>query len=171
MDTMEITKIVGAMAGAFLVFLLINAGSEGIYHGNSHGGDEAAYVIEVEGAEEEAEDEVEVVEVDFSEVYAVADASAGERIFRACAACHKLEDGANAIGPYLYQVVGRQIGGVDGFSYSTYLAEHGGDWTPENLNGFLENPRNWAPGTKMNYRGLPDIEDRANLIAYLDSVE
>ena len=43
-------------------------------------------------------------------------------------------------------------------------------WSPENLNGFLSNPSNFAPGTKMSYRGMGDIEDRANLIAWLESV-
>jgi cytochrome c len=42
-----------------------------------------------------------------------------------------------------------------------------GDWTPENLSGFLENPRAYAPGTSMAYNGMSDVEDRANLIAYL----
>jgi cytochrome c len=49
------------------------------------------------------------------------------------------------------------------------MAEHGGDWTPEALNAFLENPKGWMPGTKMSFAGLPDVEDRANLIAYLET--
>ena len=44
-------------------------------------------------------------------------------------------------------------------------------WTPDELNAFLENPKGYAPGTKMAYRGMNDIEDRANLIAYLDSLD
>ena len=51
------------------------------------------------------------------------------------------------------------------------MAEHGGAWTPENLNAFIENPKAFIAGTKMAYRGMPDIEDRANLIAYLETVK
>lgn len=73
------------------------------------------------------------------------------------------------MGPYLHGVVGRPIAAADGFSYSDALASLGDAWTPENLSGFLENPRSWAPGTAMAYNGMSDVEDRANLIAYLET--
>lgn len=85
MDTLEITKIIGAACGSLLIFLLIQTGSHALHSAGGHGEDHHnAYVIEVE---EEVTEEVEVVEVDFSEVYASADAASGERQFRACAAC------------------------------------------------------------------------------------
>jgi cytochrome c len=67
--------------------------------------------------------------------------------------------------------VGRDIAAADGFSYSDALASLDQAWTPENLSGFLENPRGWAPGTAMAYNGMGDVEDRANLIAYLATQE
>lgn len=171
MNTMEITKIVGATCGSLLVLLLIETGADAVIHGSGGHSDDHhnAYVIEVEGAEEAAE-ETEVAEVDFGEVYAAADAGAGEKLFRACSSCHKLEQGANAVGPYLYALVGRDIGAAEGFSYSDALAGMSDAWTPENLSGFLENPSDWAPGTKMSYRGMRDVEDRANLIKYLEGI-
>ncbi len=171
MNTMEITKIVGGLCGSLLVLLLIETGAGAIIHpASGHGDDhQNAYVIEVEDAAATTEVAAEP-EVDFGEVYAAADAAAGEGLFRACSSCHKLEDGANGVGPYLYAVVGRDIGGVDGFSYSDALAGKGEAWTPENLNGFLANPSDWAPGTKMSYRGMRDVEDRADLIKYLESI-
>ena len=66
-------------------------------------------------------------------------------------------------------VVGRDIGSVGGFGYSEVLATLEGDWTPEALSGFLEDPRGYANGTKMSYAGMDDVEDRANLIAYLQT--
>ena len=103
-------------------------------------------------------------------VFAVADADAGARVFRQCRACHKLEAGANGVGPYLHGVVGRDVGVAEGYAaYSGALTEVADVWTPENLNGFLENPRSYAPGTFMAYNGLRDVEDRANLIAYIQS--
>ncbi|MDH5797629.1 MAG: cytochrome c family protein [Paracoccaceae bacterium] len=169
-DTMTMTKIVGGVCGTLLIFLLGNWAAESLYHvgGEAHDGSaEAAYVIAVD---EGADHDEAAVEVSFEEVFAAADAEKGERVFSKCKACHKLEDGANGTGPHLYGTVGRDIGSVAGFGYSAILTELAGDWTPEQLNGFLENPRGYANGTKMSFKGLPSIEDRANLIAYLSTI-
>ncbi len=167
-DTMTATKIVGAFCGTLLIFLLGGWAAEGIYdigaegHGEEH---EQAYVIDT-GAEDGGGEEEEA-EVPFEEVFAAADPAAGEKIFRQCASCHKLD--VNATGPYLHGVVGRQIASADGYSYSASLTEMGDElaWTPENLNGFLAKPQDWAPGTKMTYNGLKDVADRADIIAFL----
>lgn len=168
-DTMTITKAGGALCGSLLIFLLAKWAGEGLYHVSAGGyGDEVvqAYVIDT-GADDAVEEVVEEGPT-FEEVFAAADAGAGERVWGKCRACHKL-DGGNGTGPYLNGVVGRPVGGADGFGYSSALAEHGGDWTPDLLNAFLENPRGSMPGNKMSFAGLPDIEDRANLIAYLET--
>ncbi|MBU2994236.1 c-type cytochrome [Octadecabacter sp. 1_MG-2023] len=168
-DTMTMTKVLGGVCGTLLVFLLGKWAAEEIYHPGGHGDHEQAYVIPVEGAEDAAPVEEGP---DFAEVYAMADAAAGEGQWRACAACHKLEPGVNSTGPALYGVVGRAVGGVADFgSYSGALNDAADVWTPENLNAFLENPRGFAPGTGMTYNGMRKIEDRANLIAYLDSLD
>ena len=165
LDTMTFTKVLGGFCGALLVFLLGGWLAEELYEVGGHGDDHSqAYVIDT--GDGDAVEEV-VEEVPFEEVFAVADAGAGERLWRQCSACHRLEDGANGTGPHLWNVVGRDKGAVDGFNYSTTLAEMEGDWSPENLSGFIENPREYAPGTLMVYRGMPDVEDRANLIAYI----
>ena len=168
LDTMTFTKLVGGFCGTFLVFLLGGWAAEEIYHMGGHGDHhEQAYSIEVESEETVAE---EVEEVPFEEVFASADAAAGEGLWRACRSCHALEDGQNGTGPHLYGVVGRNVGAVDGYNYSGSLVAVADVWSPENLNGFLENPRGWAPGTAMSYSGMRDVEDRANLIAYLETI-
>lgn len=168
-DTMTFTKILGSFCGALLVFLLGKWVAEELYHnGGGHGGDHsAAYVIDT-GSNDAAAEEME--EVDFASLLAAADAGAGEKVFGKCRACHKLEDGANGAGPHLYGVVDRAIGAADGFGYSGALSEVAESWSPENLNGFLENPKGWAPGTSMGFAGLKKPEDRANLIAYLATI-
>ncbi|QJF52705.1 c-type cytochrome [Roseobacter ponti] len=165
-DTMTFTKAAGGVCGALLVFLLGKWAAEELYHVDSHG--EASYVIEVEDDADTAE--VEEV-VDFATVLASASVDDGAKVFRKCSACHKLEQGANGVGPYLYGVVGRGIGAADGFSYSETLAGMDGDWTPENLSGFLEKPSSWAEGTSMGFAGLNKVQDRADVIAYLDSLD
>jgi len=169
-DTMTLTKSVGALCAALLVLLLGGWAAEGLYDIEHHGDDHVrGYVIalaDTEGAVEE-----EAIEVAFADVYAIADAGAGERLWRQCSACHALEAGTNGVGPYLHGVVGRAKGAVAGYGYSDVLASMGGEWSPENLSGFIENPRAYAPGTAMAYNGMRDVEDRADLIAYLATIE
>lgn len=168
-DTMFWTKVVGGFCGTFLIFLLGGFFAELIYHPPSaHGDEEHAQAYTIDTGEDDAPEE-EVEQIAFADVYANASADEGSGLFRQCQACHKLEDGANGVGPHLYGIVGRQVASVDGYSYSGALAEVAEVWTPENLDGFLRAPKDWAPGTKMSYSGMKDVEDRANLIAYLES--
>ncbi|MBL4813101.1 MAG: cytochrome c family protein [Rhodobacteraceae bacterium] len=170
-DTMTSTKILGGLCGTFLVFLLGGWVSELIYSGGGHGdGHAQAYVIPVAG--EDGHDAAPVEEGPaFEEVYAMADAAAGERVFRNCRACHSLEEGKNGTGPSLYGVVGRNTGTLDGFDFSGSLVAVVDVWTPEQINDFLTNPKSYAPGTAMGYNGLRSPTDRANLIAYLDALD
>ena len=164
-DTMTFTKAAGGICGALLVLLLGKWAAEVLFHVESHG--EASYVIEVESGGEVAE----VDAVDFETLLASASVEDGAKVFRKCSACHKLVAGENGTGPYLYGVVGRAKGAADGFGYSDALASMGGEWTPENLSDFLEKPSSYAPGTSMSFAGLKKIDDRADLIAYLDSLD
>ena len=95
-----------------------------------------------------------VVEPDFSELLAAADLEKGAKVFAKCKACHKLETGANATGPYLTGIVGRDVAMAEGFKYSDPMKELGGQWTPEQLNAFLAKPKTMVPGTKMSFAGL-----------------
>ena len=175
LDTMTATKIMGALCGTFLVFLLGKWVAEEMYHVGGHGGHgddhgpKQAYIIEVE--DESTGDDVAEEVVPFAEIYAAADASKGESAFKACRSCHKVDDGANGTGPHLYGLVGRAVGAVDGYSYSGNLVKVAETWGPEELNAFLESPKSYAPGTKMAYNGMRKVEDRANLIAWLDSLD
>ncbi|MEM6888048.1 MAG: c-type cytochrome [Pseudomonadota bacterium] len=165
LDTMTFTKAAGGICGALLIFLLGQWAAESLYHVEAHG--DASFVVEVAGAEST---EVEEEEVDFGALLAAADPDAGERQFRKCSACHKVEDGANGAGPHLHGIVGRDIASVGAFGYSETLGGLEGDWTPEKLSGFIEKPSDYAPGTSMGFAGLRDAEDRADLIAYLQTV-
>ena len=167
LDTMTITKAFGSLWGAMLVLLLGGWAAEGLYNVDRHGEDHVRGYVIIQEEADMAELEQEVVEIAFADVYAAADAGAGERLWRQCQACHALNPGQNGVGPYLHGVVGRPKHSAEGFSYSDALLSQDGDWTPENISAFLENPRGYAPGTAMAYNGMSDVEDRANLIAYL----
>lgn len=171
-DTMTFTKVLGGFCGALLIFLLGNWAAEILYHTGpkGHGDDHAqqAYVIEVEGEDEDAAEEEGP---DLETLIAEADLGKGERVWGKCRACHKLEDGANGTGPHLFAVVNREKAAIDGFGYSSTLAEMEGAWGYAELDAFLENPKGYVPGTKMSFSGLKKPEDRANLIAYLETIQ
>lgn len=121
-------------------------------------------------AEPAAEEAAETGASDFAALLASADVAAGEKIFRRCAACHKIEDGKNGAGPHLFGVVDRDIASIEGFNYSDALKGLDGTWTPEKLSEWITNPRDFAPGNRMGFPGLKDEQDRANVIGYLQSI-
>lgn len=165
-DTMTMTKVLGALCGALLLFMLGGWAASALYTtGGGHGGEVTqAYTIDT-GAEEVTETAEEGPS--FEEIYASADAAAGEKVFSKCKACHKV-DGTDGTGPHLNGVVDRAKAHVAGFAYSDVLVGMADDsWTPENLDAYLLNPKKYAPGTKMSFAGLPKPADRANLIAWL----
>lgn len=169
-DTMTLTKVTGSVCGALLVFMFGAWAADALYHvgGEAAHGEEAvqAYSIEIAGADVAEEAAVEEGPA-FDVVLASADAGAGEKVFGKCKACHKV-DGSDGTGPHLNGVVNRAKAAVAGFGYSeSILARASEAWTPENMNGFLENPKGYMPGTKMAFAGLGKVEDRANVIAYL----
>lgn len=111
-------------------------------------------------------------EVPIATLLATADPAKGADVFKKCAACHTVvQGGANGIGPNLYATVGEAIAtGKGGFAFSDALKAKGGKWDFDSLNAWLTNPRAFASGTKMTFAGLPNAQDRANVIVYLNSM-
>ena len=106
---------------------------------------------------------------DVMTLFASVSLSDGEKIFKKCAACHSIaKGGANKIGPALYNVIGRQAGSLPDYKYSKGMIAYAKKWTPQEMDGFLENPKGWVKGTKMAYAGLKKPEERAALILFLN---
>ena len=105
------------------------------------------------------------------EVYlASADPAKGQQVFNKCMACHNADKGgANQLGPNLWGVLGEPIGQGKGFAFSDALAKKGGTWDWDKLSQWLTSPKAFAPGTKMTFAGLSKPEDRANVIAFLNT--
>jgi cytochrome c len=104
---------------------------------------------------------------------AKADPKHGEQIAKVCTQCHTFEKGgANKIGPNLYGVMEENIAAVPGYQFSQALAAHKGEkWDPDKLNVWLYKPQEFAKGTKMSFPGLPKVQDRADVVAYLESLK
>lgn len=170
MDSTEFNKIAGGVLGIFLVFLLLNFASKKIYGVSEgyHGPEVLAYAVE---ADVDAGGDVEEEVVDLAALVASADAAKGEKVFNKCKSCHKVEDGANGLGPHLWGIVNRDIGSVAGFGYSGVLNDMPGNWDLAALDAFLADPKGFANGTKMAFAGLKKPEDRVNLIVWLNELD
>ena len=171
-DTMTLTKVVGGVCGAFLIFLFGAWASQSVYGLGESAHEEGTLAYSVEGADVEgAATEEAAAAPDFAVVYAAADAEAGAQVYGKCKSCHKI-DGGNGTGPHLNGVVGRGHAEVAEFKYSDAMAALKGEpWTPEVMSAFLQNPKGAIAGTKMAFAGLSKVEDRANVIAYLATLQ
>lgn len=131
--------------------------------------EENAYKIEVadKGNGDGAAQAAAPVEESVLVLMASASADKGQKTFKKCLGCHTLEKGgANKVGPNLWSVLGRKKGSADGYAYSDAVTGLGSTWTYEDINDFLKNPKDYAPGTKMSF-ALKKASDRANVILYL----
>lgn len=104
---------------------------------------------------------------------AKADPKRGEQLAKVCTTCHTFnKGGANKIGPNLWGVTDEQIANVPNYQFSAALEKDKGEkWDPEKLNQWLHNPQSFAKGTKMTFAGFPKAQDRADVIAYLDTLK
>lgn len=172
MNSFEFNKIAGALLFSLLVIIGVQNLSSVLYTteaanplsfpvelASNTGGDAHGSAVEVEAGPT------------LAELLASADIAKGAKVAKKCAACHTFDDGgANKVGPNLFGVLGRPMAQTAGFNYSGAMSDMGGTWDFETLNTFLEKPSAYVPGTAMSFAGLRKAGDRANLIAYLNSL-
>jgi cytochrome c len=172
MDSFEINKIAGAVIGVVLFAIGASAMSDVIVSPATPakpGYSVATTAAPVKGGAAPAA----AVEADkpIAALLASADAAKGADVFKKCASCHTADKGGpNKVGPNLYNIVDRARGSVAGFNYSAPLkasAEKNPKWDYEGLNAFLKNPKGAISGTAMAFAGIPNADQRADLIAYL----
>ena len=169
MDSFELNKIIAAVLMVALLVIGLGKIADGIFHVKKP--KNPGYQVEVENKLALGTSEATVVaeKINITTLMALGDITSGEKIFKKCAACHSINKGGkNKIGPALYNVVGRAVGGVDDYKYSKALASYGKEWSFEELNGFLKKPASYLKGTKMSYAGLRKEKDRASIIKYLN---
>ena len=169
MDSFELNKIVAAILMVALLVIGISKISDVIFHVEKP--EKPGYLVELDQTTTVSISKEKSVEekIDIAALMALGEITLGEKIFKKCAACHSINKGGkNNIGPALYKVVGRKVGGVADYKYSKALAAYDKVWTFEELNGFLIKPSKWIKGTKMAYAGLRKEKDRASVIKYLN---
>ena len=170
MDSFEINKIVAAVLLVALIVIGIGKLSNMIFYVEKP--ETPGYIVEVEQVSTNSEKTTSNTadeKIDIAALMALGDITAGEKVFKKCAACHSIvKGGKNNIGPALYNVVGRQVGSISDYKYSKALSEYKKEWTIEELNGYLIKPAKWIKGTKMAFAGLRKEKDRASVIKYLN---
>jgi cytochrome c len=92
-------------------------------------------------------------------------AASGEQVYARCMACHSLTE--NRIGPRHCGVFGHHAGAVPGFDYSPAMRRAKIIWDDKTLDAFLADPLKYLPGTAMVFAGVPDPQERADVIAWL----
>ncbi len=174
MDELEWNKIFAAVLVAGIVAMLSGFISKKIIHPDVP--EKAVIDIDtsaLETASSDAPAKPQVAEL-IDALLASANIEKGEKLSRACAACHTFNKGGpNRVGPNLWNIVNRIQGVNDTYAYSDIFNERkaeGRTWTYESLNQYLWKPKVYAPGTKMNYIGLRKTQDRADMIKWLRSL-
>lgn len=172
-SSLEGNKIAAAIIVALLVGVVSVLLSDAIVGGAEDPSAVKAYRVEVAEASADgasagaATDVLEPV----SELLKTASVENGEKLFKKCAACHSAEKGGpNRVGPHLWGIMGAPKAHVSDFAYSDDLKAKGGSWGYEEMNAWLHKPKSVVPGTKMNFAGLKQVKDRADLIVYLRSL-
>ena len=171
MDGFEFNKIAGAILGTLMLTMSLGLVSGYLY--SSHIPEKPGYALPDAPAEATAAAPAAGAEPDqpLPVLLAKADPAKGQGLAKACGACHNFEKGAAAkVGPPLWGVVGRKVASIDGFSYSEAIKAKGGEWTLEDINKFITNPKAYVPGTKMGYAGEGSAEKRADIVDYLHTL-
>ena len=170
MDSFEFNKIAGAVLATGLSLVALNITAEAIFA--PHHPAKPGFEIDVKpqaaapGADAKAAPDEPI-----EKLLASATIDRGQSAAKACSACHNFQKGGpNGIGPNLFGVVGRARASEPDFAYSDAMKAKGGEWAIEDLNKFLISPKEFVPGTKMNFPGFARGSQRADVIAYLNSL-
>jgi len=170
MNSFEINKILGALLGTCLVLVAVHIASGAIFTAPEPA--KPGYVIEVkEEAPKGGAAAAAPAEVPIENLLASASVERGAQTARQCQVCHNTQKGqGKKIGPDLYGIVGRARASEAEFNYSAAMKSKGGTWTVDDLNTFLTKPSAFVPGTAMTFAGLTNEKQRADVIAFLNTL-
>ncbi len=163
----KVNKLLGLMLGTALVLQVLHMVDQAFTPKVAERGSEVAVAKGPAEANGQTAPSAQPIET----LLASASTERGAQIAKQCEICHNVQEGQGPkVGPDLYGIVGRPVASVPGFNYSASLKAKGGTWTFDALNTWLKNPRADVPGTAMTFAGLSNEKQRADVIAYLDTL-
>jgi cytochrome c len=169
MNSFELNKFLGAILGTCLILLSLNIAANALFSPENPA--KPGYEIAVTEQPGTGTKPAAAPEEPIAKLLASATPERGEQVAKPCTTCHTFtKGGPTKIGPNLWGVVGRPKGSEPGYAYSEAMKSKGGNWTVDDLNIYLQSPRAFVPGTKMSFAGLSKGSDRANVIAYLNTL-
>jgi cytochrome c len=170
MNSFELNKILGAVLATCLITLALNIGAGAIFAPEKPSKPGYNIAVKEQGAGEKAGAAKEP-EQPIEALLAKASVEKGQATAKQCQACHTFEKGGpNRVGPNLWNVVNRARASEAGFNYSAAMKGKGGNWSFDELNKFLANPRGYIAGTNMTFAGLSRAEQRADVIDFLHTL-
>jgi cytochrome c len=171
MDSFELNKIIGAVLASCLLLLVTSFTANALFAPKPLA--KPGFAIEAKettegGGKEAAPEKSEPIE----KLLQTASVEKGQAAAKVCQTCHTFDKGgANRVGPNLYGIVGDHKGeGRGGFNFSAGMKAKGGTWSVDDLNQFIANPKAFVPGTAMGFAGIQKDSQRADVLAYLNSL-